>query len=164
MRRKCRFEKEEWMTFFLARPSKGNHSTGTGRLCLFLACAVLAVIILLDAQTYVSKFNLFEIAFKEPTESILIQFRNGDIYIYTTLDISGVTADPAHIMDDLTRINGEKISDIIQITHNHFSHRTFSETDDAFLRYFKAHGFTGDFNIYHTESKKVETKKEKGGK
>jgi len=152
------------MTSFLARPSKGDHSPGAIRLCLFISCAVLAVIILLGSQTYVSKFNLFKIAFKDPTESILIQFRNGDIYIYSTLDIGGVTADPARMLDTLTRIEGKKISDIIQITHNHFSGRTFNETDNGFLRYFKAHGFTGDFNIYHTESETTETKKEKGDK
>jgi mRNA degradation ribonuclease J1/J2 len=151
------------MTFF-AGPSMVDRSTRTIRLFLFSVCAVLAVVALLCAQTYVSKFNLFERVFKETTESILVQFRDGDVYVFTSLDIGGVAADPARILDNLTRREGKKISDIIQITHNHFSGRTFNETDDEFLRYFKERGFTGDFIIYHTESKKVEIKKDKGDK
>ena len=122
-------------------------------------CAVLAVVVVLNPQAYVSRFNLFENIFKDLNESILIQFRDGDVFIYTSSEVGRAAVDPARIIEDLTKTKGKKISDIIQITHNHFSGRTFTEADNDFLHYFEAYGFAGDFNIYYTESKKVETKK-----
>lgn len=127
--------------------------------CARLAGAVLCVVALLNGQIYVSKTNLFETYLKGPAESILFQFRDGDIFIYTTQNIEAVAADPAHIVDDLVRVKGKKLSELIQVVHNHFSDRTFSEADEEFCRYLEERGFAGDFGIYHTQSKTVETRK-----
>ena len=142
----------------------GRFSIGPrDRLAGAVLCAALAVVVVLNPQTYVSKFNLFENIFKDLNESILIQFRDGDVFLYTSSEVGRVAVDPVRIIEDLTKIKGKKISDIIQITHNHFSGRTFTEADLDFLHAFEARGFAGDFNIYYTETKKVETRKGKGG-
>ena len=119
---------------------------------------------LLNAQIYASRTNLFEMFFKDATESIIVQFKDGDIFIYSTLEIGAVTVDPAQMVDHLTRLKGKKVSDIIQVTHNHFSEQGFTREDEAFCRYLEERGFTGDFCIYHTESKKLEIRKHEGGK
>ena len=132
---------------------------GAVRPFLLLVCGVLGAAALLNAQIYASRTNLFEMFFKDATESIIIQFKDGDIFIYSTLEIGRVTVDPAQMVDHLVRQKGKKLSDIIQITHNHFSEQGFTREDEAFCRYLEERGFTGDFCIYHTQSKKVETRK-----
>jgi hypothetical protein len=124
-----------------------------------LGGAVLCATVLLNAQIYVSKLSLFETYLKGPNEAILFQFRDGNIFIYTSETEGAVTVDPARLIDDLVGVKGKQLSELIQVTHNHFSDRTFSKADLEFCRYLEERGFTGAFCIYHTQSKTVEIKK-----
>ncbi len=108
----------------------------------------------IHAQLYMTKGNMFHMAFTEPFEIMYIVFYNGDMYGFTTHDANKVTVSINYIKDLLNK-DGKKIKNIAIIIHNHFALPFFSERDIKTFYYLKRHGFEGAFLIYVQGTRKI---------
>lgn len=103
---------------------------------------------------YIKKFNLFEQIYKEPIETALLVFRNGDSYTFTTNEDSRT----AISIDYLERIEKKKIKDLALVVHNHWTPAPFSESNNRLYFRLKRKGFKGLFGIYYPVHKKIKYK------
>jgi hypothetical protein len=125
-----------------------------------LTLSILAGLFIYNATsqtTYVGKFNIFHLVFREAIETVFIEFDDGDCFCLTTNEGYRVSGDPARIADYLVREQGKQLSHIIRITHNHFSGEGFTWADKNTYFYFKNRGFNGKFQIYYTATGKTKT-------
>ena len=107
-----------------------------------------------DSPLRVSKGNLFDGFFRDPTEKVWFLFKDGIIYGFTTEDNHCVNKSIYQVIAYFER-EGRDVKDIIYIIHNHFVSPLFSQKDYYTLKVLKNYGFKGQFAIYVTSSQKV---------
>ena len=107
------------------------------RIGLFGMIFVLCIL-LVPAQVYVKKGNLWDICLEKNAESILMLFAGGTI-IVATLHLEYAVAIPW----EAAFSDGREPKDLLVIIHNHLGIDRWSEIDDKTNHMFRERGYKG---------------------
>ena len=102
-----------------------------------------------ERTVYVASGNIFDGVFGESFERLAIILYNGDFYSITTRDEFRIRVDAGYICEYL-KDNGQDISDVVIMIHNHFARFGFSGADKLCYKQLVDKGFNGRFFIVHT--------------
>ena len=114
---------------------------------LLIILFIILIPLAATAQLQGSKYNIFIDAFNEPIEIIYFVFYNGDVHRFTTHDENEVAISVPVMVDTIKR-DGNKISNVAIIIHNHWARPYFSDSDKRTYTYLKGKGFKGRFLLY----------------
>ncbi len=103
---------------------------------------------------HATKTNLFQWAFKEPIEKLVVFCDDGELLIFTNEYSEGVVLKPWTLKEYLKK-NNKQVKDILFICHNHLRPNSFSEGDYRFFSWLKRNGFRGRFIIFYNYDGKI---------
>jgi hypothetical protein len=133
--------------------SCSSHSLWTVLINLFLILSIPSIAFTQEI-IHATKTNLFQWAFKEPIEKLVVFCNDGELLIFTNEFSEGVVLKPWTLKEYLKK-NNKQIKDILFISHNHLLPNNFSEGDYRFYCWLKNRGFKGKFIIYYNYDGKI---------
>lgn len=106
-------------------------------------------------QTYIRGWDFWGPYFREPFETVIFVFRDGQAFSFTSNIDLAIDAPPAQVQEYFAR-SGKTARDILVIIHNHLYPGNFSPKDRSFCRYFRECGFAGHFLLRRPGGEVVE--------
>ncbi len=141
---------------------KKDIPAGSAFLCLVILTVLGMLLNFADLKSqstlYVSKIDLGKEIFADQIERVVFVTTDLKVYIFSSNEVGRVSGPIGQIYEKLKK-EGVDIGEIAVITHNHFSPRRFTPSNNKALHYFQERGFTGKFSIYYPATGKVRTKK-----
>jgi hypothetical protein len=147
-----------------------DHLSGFRYVVIFLVIMAVAILIFVGlvffnsfhdpSEVYVTSGYLFPRFFKEPFETVVFLFKDGQFMTFSTHQEKSIEW-PVESMMERIKKGGLKLEDCIWIVHNHFGLAPFSQANTCTLSILQRNGFSGEFSIYYTASKKVRSKETK---
>jgi len=107
-----------------------------------------------DLRVYRGNFSYVEF-YKDPLEKLIIQFPDGEWFLFTTTHEHTVDMNAWRCVNIL-KLNGRDIAEANVVIHNHpMGLARFTEGDKLFFNVISDYGFKGLFLLYHQPSKKI---------
>ena len=102
----------------------------------------------------VQEFHVFDYFMLQPPEVLLIFFKDGTVYAFTTNDEYRVAIE-AHLLISWLDNKGHPIEGALLIIHSHPNPAPFSQEDMGVYYILRHHGFRGYYAIYYPFSGKT---------
>jgi hypothetical protein len=95
-----------------------------------------------------------------PSEKLLVITNDGKLLTFGSSEQHQVKASLADVIRQLA-YNNKKLSDVAYMIHNHNKSEKFSPIDKKVYKTLKGYGFSGKFQAYYPETKRLKTLKDK---
>jgi len=138
--------------------SCSSHSLRTVLINLFLVLFIPSIAFT-QQIIHATKTNLFQWAFSEPIEKLVVFCKDGELLIFTNEYVEGVVMKPWTLKEYLKK-NNKRVEDILFISHNHLWPNGFSEGDYRFFCWLRNNGFKGKFIIFYNYDGKIKEMEE----
>jgi len=102
----------------------------------------------ISESVYIKTGNIYKGFFKEPFETILFIFKDGDFFTFTNQYADEIHL-PIGYLEEFLKKQGKKIEDIEIVIHNHNTPNNFSLPNHQYYYRLKKRGFNGKFKIYY---------------
>jgi hypothetical protein len=121
------------------------------RLWGVLLFLLLPIFLHAPQSIYITKGNIFDGVFTEPTETVYFIFFNGDLISFSTHDAYCINLS-AYWYKTYLESQGREMREVAIMMHNHFGYPKLSEGDRNILLMFRNYGFKGSFCVWETSN------------